>query len=323
MQHWKEREEWLQHFCEKHQSVKRQIFDPIFLNFPFLDNLWVTRFLRRKAWRDVAHLRQQLRDAIMAAAASPPLETEPERPPGLGNRLVAALREGSLTEKEFTDNLMVLFVASQENPQLLLTSTLRLLAQHPASQQRIHDELRSALTRHSGALAPALHDTPYLTAVVYEALRLYPPIAQLINRRAARSGVLVPAGSDPAAHADAPRALWVPAGTYLGYNAYSTNRDPVAWGPDADAFVPERWGGSAAAVRKAVSSRRARAEFVSFHGGRRACLGEQYTLLLARLTLAVLVARFEWVVDPGWDGAMTAVGTSLPALLLPCVDWRC
>ena len=55
------------------------------------------------------------------------------KPSNLGARLIAARDGGVLTKKQFRDNLNVLFVAGQENPQLLLISMLYLLAKHPVS----------------------------------------------------------------------------------------------------------------------------------------------------------------------------------------------
>jgi len=101
---------------------------------------------------------------------------------------------------------------------------------------------------------------PFLTSLIYESLRLFPPIGQLVNRKASEDVVL---GGD----------IVVPKGTYLGYNCYSTNRDPAVWGPKADDFDPARWGDSPVAIQKQYRQRRAKAEFITFHGGRRACLG--------------------------------------------------
>ena len=139
---------------------------------------------------------------------------------------------------------------------------------------------------------------PLLTAVIYESLRLFPPIGQLVNRKASENVLL---GGDTA----------IPKGTYLGYNCYSTNRDPATWGPTADCFEPGRWGESTVAIQKNYRMRRARAEFISFHGGRRACLGEKFAMLQLRVTLVTLAREFTWRLDPSWVDRMTPVRTCL------------
>lgn len=135
---------------------------------------------------------------------------------------------------------------------------------------------------------------PALTSVVYESLRLLPPISQLITRRAARTVML-------------DNEKIIPEGTYIGYHCYSTNRDPMAWGPDAELFRPQRWGTTYEEVQKAYRLRRSRAEFISFHGGRRACLGEKYALMQIKATLFVLVSKFKWRLDPTWPERMSPV----------------
>lgn len=51
----------------------------------------------------------------------------------LGSRLFAARESGVLTHKQFRDNLNVVFVAGQENPQLAMLSALYLLGKYPVS----------------------------------------------------------------------------------------------------------------------------------------------------------------------------------------------
>jgi cytochrome P450 len=140
-----------------------------------------------------------------------------------------------------------------------------------------------------------------LTSVIYESLRLFPPIGQLINRKASSLALL---GG----------GLVIPRGTYLGYNCYSTNRDPAVWGPDTEAFRPARWGHSLGAIQRQYRLRRARAEFITFHSGRRACLGERFALLQMRITLVALVREFTWRLDPTWTERMTLVCVVLCAM---------
>lgn len=135
---------------------------------------------------------------------------------------------------------------------------------------------------------------PYLTATILECLRLLPPISQLVNRHVAEPACL---GG----------RMHIPRGTYIGYNSYATNRDPVAWGPDANDFRPERWGSTDEQISRKYRSAKARAEFISFHGGSRACLGEKFALLQMRVSLFVLARTFRWELDPEWKDQMTPV----------------
>lgn len=140
----------------------------------------------------------------------------------------------------------------------------------------------------------ALNDLPYLTAVIYETLRLFPPISQLMNRRTTEPVLL--GGKIP-----------IPAGAYVGYNGHAMGRDPEVWGKDADDFRPQRWGSNMDEINSLYRRVNSRASFIAFHGGRRACLGEKFTLFEARVTLAELVRQVRWKIDPTWERHMTPV----------------
>jgi cytochrome P450 len=155
-----------------------------------------------------------------------------------------------------------------------------------------------------------LQDMPLLTAVIYESLRLFPPIGQLVNRKASKDLLL---GGDIA----------IPKGTYLGYNCYSTNRDPAAWGSTADCFEPGRWGDSIIAIQKHYRARRVRAEFISFHGGRRACLGEKFAMLQLRVTIVTLAQAFTWKLDPSWVDRKTPVSINSPEPFMSAMSACC
>lgn len=133
-----------------------------------------------------------------------------------------------------------------------------------------------------------------MTSVILESLRLLPPIGQLVNRRAAKPLVLG-------------ESIFIPYGTYLGYNSYATNRNPEVWGSDADDFVPSRWGDTTVSIQREFRRRKAQAEFITFHGGRRACLGEKFALVQLKITLFVLTRRLRWTLDPTWPDRMTPV----------------
>ncbi|KAK4216312.1 cytochrome P450-DIT2 [Rhypophila decipiens] len=276
-------------------AVKREIFQPVFMNFPVLDRLPFPS--RKRARALVAAFKNELKSALVQGGGGgggrKVSESKPK--PGLGRGMLDAAETGRWSEKQLLDNLTVLFVAGQENPQLLMISTLYLLAKHPVVQDAILDEMSEQGTvNNKSADNQQLQELPYLTSVIYECLRLLPPIGQLINRQV-DSDVVLGGG------------IFIPRGTYVGYNCYSTNRSPEAWGPDANEFRPERWGSTHEQIQRQYRQRRARAEFISFHGGRRACLGERFAMLQMRVLLTVLVRQFRWWLDPTWVDRKTPV----------------
>ncbi|WEW54883.1 cytochrome P450-dit2 [Emydomyces testavorans] len=275
-------------------ALKKEIFKPIFMNFPMLDRFGTFIPSRTRARELVKRFSEDLETRVLQSHDG---NHDPSTSESVGARLIAARSSGAITQKQFRDNLNVTFVAGQENPQLLLISTMYLLGKYPEVQVRLRDEIEACGAEEPSH--PVLRELPYLTSVIYESLRLFPPISQLVNRWVAQPVML---GNE----------LYIPKGTYVGYNCYSTNRDPKAWGMTADDFRPERWG----ATNKEISMRyrlaRARAEFISFHGGSRACLGENFALLEMRISLFVLLKHFSWTLDPEWLDRKTPFEGSAP-----------
>ena len=264
-------------------QIKPLIFHPIFLNFPFLDHFPIPmRISARKLARAFAN---ELCNTVLRAHQQHAHSDISNAP--LGCRLVAAKDDRTWTDTQFQHNMISTFLAGHENPQLLLTSALFLLAEHPEWQRRVREEV-------SAAESSALHDLPILTSIIYETLRLYPPISQLINRCTT---------SDVALGGKIP----IPAGTYVGYNAYATGRDSEYWGADADEFRPQRWGEGIEEVGQTYRRANVKGGFIAFHGGRRACLGQKFAMFEAKITLTVMLKRLEWRIDPGWERRMTPV----------------
>jgi cytochrome P450 len=99
---------------------------------------------------------------------------------------------------------------------------------------------------------------------------------------------------------------------YVGYNAYSTNRDADFWGEDADEFNPSRWGTTMEEINHLYRRANSKGAFISFHGGKRACLGQKWAMQQLRITLVQLVKDLKWKVDETWDGRMTPAGPLYP-----------
>ncbi|KAH7551557.1 hypothetical protein BM1_09873 [Bipolaris maydis] len=280
-------------------KIKPIIFHPIFLNFPFLDHLPLKiRKLGRALSRQ---FRSTLRSAIIKGHTQHVCNENDNR--NVACRLLGSHREGILSDKDLDDNLVSTFLAGHENPQLALMSLMYLLGKHTHIQDAVRKEIAALYPNNAPAdYEPEysdVHDLPLLTSVLYESLRMFPPISQLINRRTTAPVVLG-------------NAVPIPAGVYMGYNAYSTNRDTEFWGTDADDFKPERWGTTNEDINKLHRRANSKSAFISFHGGRRACLGQKFAMQQLRITLVQLVRDVRWKLDENWDGRMTPAGPLYP-----------
>ena len=115
-------------------AVKREIFKPVFMNFPVLDRFPFPS--RTRARRAVDRFKNELKRALVESQErSLGLPGLAPTSDGLGQRMLAARESGLWDEKQLLDNLTVAFVAGQENPQLCMISTLYLLAKHPVGSR--------------------------------------------------------------------------------------------------------------------------------------------------------------------------------------------
>jgi cytochrome P450 len=72
------------------------------------------------------------------------------------------------------------------------------------------------------------------------------------------------------------------------------HRDPAAWGPDPEAFDPDRFEPAAVKKRPAQA-------YKPFGTGERACIGRQFALHEAVLALGVVLQRYDFDIDPAYE----------------------
>lgn len=122
-------------------------------------------------------------------------------------------------------------IAGSDTTAIFLRTMFHQLLTHPESLTRLREELDSAAT--NGALSETTtwkesQVLPYLSACFKEAGRVHPPFGLHLER------VVPPGGLEVCGKT-------LPAGTIVGMNAWVVHRDPNIFGPDADAWRPERW----------------------------------------------------------------------------------
>ena len=186
-----------------------------------------------------------------------------------------------MSDAEVRDQLVTLFVAGHETTSNALTWTWFLLAQHPAVEKRLHEEV-DALGR-----PPALADLPqlpYSLRVLKEAMRLYPPVWAINVRRAAADTTLGPYA--------------VRRGERLWISPFVMHRRPQYY-PDPERFDPDRW----TPERERALPRFA---YMPFGGGPRICIGNGFALMEAHLIIAVVARRFRLRLVPGTALALNA-----------------
>lgn len=176
-----------------------------------------------------------------------------------------------MTREELRDNLLTFIVAGHETTALTLAWALYLCAFDPLVQQRAAAEAQAALGDRA-ATASDLAALPYVTRVVNEALRLYPPAAFL--SRTARA-------------ADRLCGREVLPGDTVMLPIYALHRHHLLW-DRPEAFDPDRF--------ETAPNRYA---FLPFGAGPRICIGASFAMQEAVIILATLLARFRFTAIPG------------------------
>ncbi len=197
-----------------------------------------------------------------------------------------------MSEQQVRDEVITILIAGHETVASALTWTWYLLAKHPAAWQRLHEEASSVL---QGA-APTTADLsrlPFTRQVFDEALRLYPP-AWIITRKALA--------------ADRLGEFETPPGALMIMSPYTIQRHPDFW-DEPDAFRPERFDDE--------GSSRPRFAYIPFGGGPRLCIGNNFALIEAQLTLAAVAQRFRLALLPERPVEMDALVTLRPKHGLP------
>jgi cytochrome P450 len=166
-------------------------------------------------------------------------------------------------------------LAGQETTSLALTWIWYLLSQHPQAQRRLEDELDAVLGGRPPEYAD-LANLPYTRMVIDEAMRLYPP-AWGFSRQALGDDEL---GGYP-----------LPRGWMAFVVPYVLHRLPSLW-DEPDAFEPARFSPERSADRPKFA-------YVPFGAGPRQCIGNQFALMEAQLTVATLAQRYRLRLVPG------------------------
>jgi cytochrome P450 len=161
---------------------------------------------------------------------------------------------------------------------------LHLLARHPEVQVRVRAEVGS---RGESSHGPADRPLPYLTAVLNESLRLYPP-AWFIGRVARRPLRLA--------------TVEIPAGTRLICSPYILHRMPAVW-PDPEAFRPERFLPGAAVVPRS---------FMPFSVGARGCIGRSIAMMEMSALVGAILSRFDVRIESTQPAELAAAFTMHP-----------
>ena len=174
----------------------------------------------------------------------------------------------TMTDEQLRTEVTTFLLAGQETTSLALTWTWYLLSQHPQARQRLEAELDEVLEGRQPEYGD-LPRLPYTRMVIDETMRLYPP-AWGFSRQAM--------GDDRLG------GYRLPKGWMAFVIPYVLHRLPAYW-PNPEAFDPDRFSPERSADRPKFV-------YVPFGAGPRQCIGNQFALIEAHLSVATLAQKY-------------------------------
>ncbi|XP_071647081.1 cytochrome P450 4C1-like isoform X2 [Temnothorax longispinosus] len=184
--------------------------------------------------------------------------------------LIAASRDGFMTDLDIREEVDTFMLEGYDTTAAGLCFILALLAEHNDIQDRVRNEVDTALRENEQKYTiKLLQDLSYLERCIKEALRLYPSV-YMLSRITAEDVKL--------------QSYLVPAGTFLHLNIYGVHRDPNFWS-NPEVFDPNRFLPEKIRNRHPYS-------YLPFSAGPRNCIGQRFAMLEMKAMIAPLIHNF-------------------------------
>ncbi len=193
----------------------------------------------------------------------------------LGMLMEAKYDDGSqMTNKQLQEESLILFIAGHETASDILAWIFYLLDKHPATIQKIKAEKERVVGAKKASFTD-LFQMEYLSQVINECLRLYPP--SWITDRIAKE-------------ADEILGWNIPKGARVIPFIYGLHHSDKLWS-DPEVFNPERF---------TKENRKDRHNFahMPFGAGPRQCIGRHFAMMEMQLIVLKMLERYTIRIDP-------------------------
>uniref|UniRef100_A0A7N0R9F4 Carotene epsilon-monooxygenase n=1 Tax=Kalanchoe fedtschenkoi TaxID=63787 RepID=A0A7N0R9F4_KALFE len=203
-------------------------------------------------------------------------------------RFLLASRE-EVSSVQLRDDLLSMLVAGHETTGSVLTWTLYLLSKDSVSLRKAQDEIDRVLQGRNPTFED-IKELKFVTRCINESMRLYPHPPVLI-RRAEVPDVL-------------PGNYKVGAAQDIMISVYNIHHSSKVW-ERAEEFIPDRFDLDSPIPNETNTDFR----FIPFSGGPRKCVGDQFAMLEAIVSLAVFLQHLNFELVPDQNISMTTGAT--------------
>ncbi|OGM46141.1 cytochrome P450 monooxygenase [Aspergillus bombycis] len=213
--------------------------------------------------------------------------------------LLAPTDHRSLSSNEVTGNLFLFMFAGHETTANALVYIIHLMAIFPAWQDWALEEIDNLLQiQASGDKDPSssqiLPQTQRLRAILYETVRLYGPVPNILRNTGANAQTLVLPE----------REFVIPKHTSVNVNAIALHTDPKQWDPDPLVWRPDRWILQESDSSPPMVSNELLQYLFAWGVGPRLCPGQKFSQIEVFAVLLCLFKRHRVELVPSPDQTM-------------------
>ncbi|PIA43966.1 hypothetical protein AQUCO_01800195v1 [Aquilegia coerulea] len=212
----------------------------------------------------------------------------------LGLMLSATNNDGEngtkMSSKEMIDECKTFFLGGFESTSILPTWACVLLSIHTDWQDKARNEVEQVLQG-----KPPDYDSlgrlKIINMVLNETLRLYSPgpfIMKTVEKETKLGNLNIPAGIN----------IEIP--------LIAVHHDPEQWGADVHQFNPARFAEGAAKASKYPRA------FMPFTSGARVCIGMNFAMMEAKITMAMILQKFTFYISPNYKHSPECMATTRP-----------